>query len=73
MAMASISTSRSLRQIRAWIPVLAGRDPTQRAEELVADRVELRVVALDVADVAGGADDVVPGRAFVSRSPVMLW
>ena len=63
--MASISISSSGRQRIAWIPVEAGTGSSFCSRKKCgAFLVECLVVALDVAQVAGGADDVVPGGAF---------
>jgi hypothetical protein len=71
--MASISTSSSGRQsLRLNAGGGGQRIESLRLEERGALLVEHLVVAIDVAQVAAGAHDVVPGAAFAGASPVML-
>ena len=71
IAIASISTSSSGRHRIAWIPVDAG----ERIESLLPIEggplfVESCVIAFDVAQVTGGAHDVLPSGAL--RLPANL-
>ncbi len=64
-AIASISTNRSERHKRAWMPVLAGKGSSpNRAHEQRPYIVERVVVALDVPQVARRSNDIVPTGTF---------
>ena len=73
MAMASISTSK-ITSAEPRLDAGAGRErvKAEGVKEFVADGVEFAVVALDIADVASRADDVMPGGAFAGERPVRL-